>query len=125
MSGRDIYASLMASNTNNYDAIFAANVKAAMEAESPKMSQAGLASKAKMHQRTLGRIINEENSPTLDQMAKIAGGLELELWQLLVPRMDPRNLPVLAPVSERERQLWATIRQAAQDLAQYGNKSQQ
>lgn len=120
MSVRDIYAlRVMSITTTNYNAIFAGNVKRAMESETPPLSQAGLAARAKMHQRTLGRIVNEEVSATLEQMGKIAQGLDLELWQLLVPVMDPRNPPVLAPASEKERQLWATIRQAAQDLAKY------
>lgn len=108
---------------HDYNKIFARNVKAMMAAESPPMSQPTLAGRGKMHQRTLSRIINEEVSPTLDQMTKIAVGLEVSLWQLLVEGADPSNLPVLAPVTEKERELWKTIQQAAQELGNYG-KSQ-
>jgi transcriptional regulator with XRE-family HTH domain len=122
MSARDIYASAMADGID-YHRIFANNVQALMDAEHPPLKQPALAKNAKMHQRTLNRILNLENSPTLENMVKIATGLGVSLWQLLVPNLDARNLPALAPVSEKERQLWATIRQAAQELGQYG-KSQ-
>lgn len=106
----------------DYNKVFADNVKRLMGAEDPALSQPVLAGRAKMHQRTLGRIINNEVTPTLEMMVRIAAGLDVHLWQLLVPELDPRNLPALAPVTEKERQLWNTIRQAAQELGQYGKQ---
>lgn len=108
----------------DYNNIFPANVKKLMEADKPPLTQSALAGRAKMHQRTLGRIINAEVSPTLEQMTKIAHGLDAALWQLLVPEIDATNLPALAPVTAKERELWRTIQQAAQELGHYG-KSQE
>lgn len=77
-----------------------------------------------MHQRTLGRIVNGEVSPTLEQMTKIAHGLDVALWQLLVPEIDAKNLPALVPATAKERELWRTIQQAAQELGHYGKPQQ-
>jgi len=111
-------------DVTDYHKVFADNVQRLMDAEEPPLKQPALAKRSKMHQRTLNRILNLENSPTLENMVKIAQGLDVSLWQLMIPDIDARNLPALAPVSEKERQLWATIRQAAEELGHYGKPPQ-
>ena len=99
--------------------VFANNVKRCMEAVSPPLSQSALAALSGLHQRTLGRIINTEVVPRLVQMEKIAKGLKLDLWQLLVPGMEPENPPVLAPVTVKERELWTRLRSNLKELDKF------
>lgn len=119
MSDAELYAPAMALD---YEKIFADNVKKMMAAEDPPLSQPVLAGKAKMHQRTLGRIINREVTPTLEMMAKIAHGLDVGLWQLLVPGIDAKNLPALVPSTPQERALWDQYQKAYDDLRRIGGK---
>jgi len=122
MSGPDFYARPM--EKVDYNGLFPENVKKLMAVESPPLTQSALATRSKMHQRTLGRIINAEVSPTLEQMTKIAHGLDVALWQLLVPHIDAHNLPALAPGTAKERELWRSIQMAAEELSRYGKRSQ-
>lgn len=48
-------------------------------------SQAKLGAKAKIDQRTVGRILNSEHMPTLDKIAALATVYGIEPWQLLAP----------------------------------------
>lgn len=69
-----------------------------------------LAEHCKMHARTVNRIIYGEAATQLDSINMLAMHLGCEPWQLLVPDADLTNPPVLQPVTEREKQLWALIR---------------
>jgi DNA-binding XRE family transcriptional regulator len=56
-----------------------------MQAADPPYSQASLARAIKEHQRTLGRILNGESTPTLDMAHTIAVALGTTLWDMLKP----------------------------------------
>lgn len=68
-------------------------------------SQAKLGGRAKIDQRTVGRILNSEHMPTLDKISALAEAYGIEAWQLLAPGLgsslykidaDRRIVPVLA-----------------------------
>lgn len=82
------------------NAVLSANLKALMAASKGLSSQAALGRKCKLDQRTIGRIVLMEHSPTLRQLDKLARAFQLAPWQLLVPNLVPTNPPMLAAESE-------------------------
>ncbi len=65
---------------------------------------------------TAQRIKESNTSIGIDMVAKVAKAFGLEPWQLLVPNLDPTNLPVFA-MTEVERRLYANLRNAAVEMA--------
>lgn len=59
-------------------------------------------------QTTIGRILNEGQSPTVDKLEGLADFFGLELWQMTTPGLDPKNLPVQA-MSSSERDAVKTL----------------
>jgi transcriptional regulator with XRE-family HTH domain len=64
-----------------------------------------LGKKAGVDQKTIWRILNHTNQPTIDKLAKLAAVFKLEAWQLLAPRLggelykiDPQRR--IVPVQE-------------------------
>lgn len=94
------------------------NVTALLKSGIGPDSQLSLGAKAGTGgQATIGRIVREEGENTkLETIAAIAKAYGLEAWQLLVAGMDPKNPPVLTPVSKEEKELWARLRQLYQDV---------
>ena len=76
--------------------VFAANIKSLMKKANGLGSQAALAKASEIDQRTVGRIINCEHSPSLDKVYAIANALRVKPWQLLVPGISASALPVLS-----------------------------
>ncbi len=72
----------------------------------PEFGSAGLlGKKAGVDQKTIWRILNLTNQPTIDKLAKLASVFKLEAWQLLAPRLggelykiDPQRR--IVPVQE-------------------------
>jgi hypothetical protein len=65
---------------------------------------------------TLDRIRRMESGCSIDELDKLARIFELESWQLLVPDLDPTNPPMLAHVTERQRELYEKLKQVAKTL---------
>ena len=57
------------------------------------------------------RLKAQETSVGLDLLQKIGTEFDVAPWQLLVPGMEPGNLPVIQPVSASERRLYARFLQ--------------
>ncbi len=96
----------------------AANLAALMAAHADLGSQSAVAKRAGMDQRTVGRILHRQHSPTLVQLEKLARAFSLAPWQLLMPRYDPADPPTLV-LSNSERDAWTSIRIAAESIAKY------
>jgi hypothetical protein len=78
-------------------------------------SQAKVGAKAGIDQKTVGRIMNKTNFPTLDKLTALAAVFGVEAWQLIAPRLgadlykidaDRRVVPVQpggppAPANEK------------------------
>jgi hypothetical protein len=56
-------------------------------------SQRGIAVRAKIDQRTVGRIMSAEHAAGVDKVEALAGVFKLQPWQLLYPELDPMNPP--------------------------------
>lgn len=65
---------------------------------------------------TAQRIKESNTSIGIDMVAKVAKAFGLEAWQLLVPGLDPTNLPVFA-MTEVERRLYANLRKAVEQMS--------
>lgn len=80
-------------------------------------SQIQLGKKAGVGQATIGRILSQQGEDSgIETVHKLAQAFGLEGWQLLVAGMDPKNPPVLQPVSKAERELYDRLKQLAKDL---------
>ncbi len=72
-----------------------------------------------MSQSSIQRILDLEQTPTLDVVSKIANAFDLEPWQMLIDDLDPSNPPITKSVDERQRALFERFRHAAEELARY------
>lgn len=96
----------------------ALNVKALLDSGIGPTTQTELATKSGVAQATIGRVLAAESSTTIDTVDGIAAAYGLQGWQLLVAGMDPKNPPVLQPISAAERTLYENLKNAALQLAE-------
>lgn len=89
--------------------IVASNLEALMANSKFFKTQAAVGKAAKVDQKTIGRILNRTNEPSLDVIAKVAKVFDLEPWQMLVPHLEPSNAPMLAQQSAALRKLYANL----------------
>ena len=66
-------------------------------------AQVGALARPKMDQKTVWRIRNKEQSPTLEKLCALAAGFGLQAWQILIPGLDPSNPPVFVMSSTEQR----------------------
>lgn len=92
----------------------AANIKTLMGAHTELRTDGRLGKAAGIDQKTVWRIVNKKNEPTLEQLSAIAKAYRVEPWQLLVPGMDATNLPVLQPVTAAERELYKRLKETVE-----------
>ena len=59
-------------------------------------TQPAVARKAKVDQKTIWRILNKANEPSLDKLERIAAVFDLQPWQMLVPGLEPTSPPAIA-----------------------------
>lgn len=96
--------------------VLGANLAALMAAHKELNSNPKLAKKTGLGTGTISRVRNGEvdvNLATLEQLAK---AFHVETWQLLVPQMEPNNLPALQALSPQERRLYERLREVAKEL---------
>lgn len=90
----------------------AANLRALMlhagMANKGEPNQSELARASGADQRTVGRILSRNQSPTVEMLETIARAFGLRAWQLLIPDLDPANPPVVV-MSEAERQFYRRL----------------
>lgn len=105
-------------------AVLRQNLRALMALSQDLKSQSALHKKTGVAQSTIGRILSEHGENAgIETIERLAKAFELQGWQLLVAGMDPRNPPVLQPLSPQERQLYDRLRGIAQDIGKYGPSS--
>lgn len=94
------------------------NVQALLDSGIGPTSQIALGKKPGAGgQATIGRIVSElGENPKLETIDAIAQAYGLQAWQLLVAGMDPKNPPVLAPVTKEEKEFWAKVRALYQEV---------
>lgn len=93
-----------------------ANVLSLMQEHYKEENLSRLAEDCGFAQSTATRIKQGKVSPGLDKLDLIARRFGLSTWQLLVPGMDPKNLPALQPVSKQERALYDKIMNATREI---------
>ena len=71
-------------------------------------NQSTLAKVSGADQRTIGRVLAQELSPTVEMLEKLARAFGLHAWQMLIPDLDPRNPPAVV-MSEAERQFYRRL----------------
>lgn len=81
-----------------------------------------LARKYGIGEATLARILAADAAVRLDSVAKVAEGLGVEAWQLLVPDLHPARLPTLVDpharvpgLSPRQQALFDRLREMDDD----------
>ncbi len=79
-----------------------------------------LAEQAGLTPSTVGRILASEHAPVIDTLEAIALAFRLQLWQMLVPDLDPSNPPTV-PYTDAERELYWRIKSAARAFARTGD----
>ena len=86
------------------------NVQACLDSGIGPKSQLALHQKCGVAQATIGRIVsNDGENAKLETIAAIAKAYDLQAWQLLIAGMDPKNPPVLAPVTKEQKEFWARV----------------
>lgn len=98
--------------------VLADNLRSLMSQHADMKTQAKVAKRASMDQRTVGRILNKEHSPTLKQIDGLASAFGLLPWQLLVPNLDATNPPTVF-LTQAERDLYKRLAIAAEGIAKY------
>lgn len=96
----------------------ARNLDALMKAHADMRSQAAVARRAGIDQRTVGRILHTKHAPTLQQIDKLASAFGMPAWQLLLPGFDPSDPPSRV-LTAAQNDAWLTVRVAAETLAKY------
>lgn len=94
--------------------IVAANLESLMEDRAISSDNA-LAKLAGVNQKTVWRILNKRQSPTVGTMEKLAKPFGLQAWQLLIPGLDPKNPPVFA-ISDSERKFYQRLSELATEF---------
>lgn len=69
----------------------------------------------KVDQKTIWRIRNKSQSPTIEKLEAIAAALGLRAWQLLTPGFDPANPPTIT-ITASEANLYKKLSELARDL---------
>lgn len=98
--------------------VLAQNIAGLMGTREGPKTHTDLAAKSGVAQGTIGRILKCEVDARIDTVSNLAGAYGLEAWQLMVAGMNPTNPPVLMPVSEREKALYASLRAVAHEITQ-------
>lgn len=78
-------------------------------------NQSELARKAALDQTFVSKLLRGKTSISVASLHRLAGALGLEPWMLMVPGDWPlNNPPVLQPVTDAEKRLYAKIQEAVQ-----------
>lgn len=104
--------------------VLADNLKRLMAHRYGEENQSELARESKVSQATIGRIMRQEVSAGVVNIAKLARAFGLNAWQLTVPDLDPKSPPVLRKLNATEEELYRRIATAATELAKL-EKSEQ
>ena len=96
-------------------AVLAANLKALMDHSPAYSSQVAVAKAARCDQKTVSRLLRQEQAATVDLLDAIAAVFGLESWQLLTENLDPSNPPKVH-MTKSEQALYERLRTAAKAL---------
>lgn len=83
--------------------VLADNIAAMREAK-PQGGQRAWAKRIGIGEATLIRMVKGDSDVQMSSVQAVAEGFGLQLWQILVPGLDPANLPVY--ISHGEQRLY-------------------
>jgi len=86
--------------------ILAENIKLILEKDG--LSVRGFATRHKLSQKQIDRIVKQENAISLDTLDELANALGVMAWQLLVVGFDASQPPKIA-VTEQEVMLYQKL----------------
>jgi transcriptional regulator with XRE-family HTH domain len=95
--------------------ILAENVRALMDANKatlgtqPKVAKA---TKGKLDQTTIGRVLAAKHRVQIDTLQALAEAFDVEPYQLLIPGLNARNPQVLRSLSPAEERLYKALEDA-------------
>jgi transcriptional regulator with XRE-family HTH domain len=72
-----------------------------MKASRDLRSQGAVAKAANIDQRTVGRIVNQEHSPSLDKLDALAKAFGLEAWEMIAPADKREDAAALTQIELR------------------------
>lgn len=101
--------------------MFGRNLTQLMAAHAELCSNPKLSKKTGLGTGTISRLKNGAVDATLSTVEAIAKAFDVQPWQLLVDGFDPKTLPTLQPLTERERQLYERWRDLARDTLRESN----
>lgn len=101
--------------------VFGRNLTQLMAAHAELCSNPKLSKKTGLGTGTISRLKNGAVDATLSTVEAIAKAFDVQPWQLLVDGFDPKTLPTLQPLTERERQLYERWRDLARDTLRESN----
>lgn len=96
--------------------VLGANLNALMAHHSDLSSNPKVAKKTELGTGTISRLRNGDVDANLSTLEKLSEAFGLHPWQLLVPNLDPENVPALLPVTEQERRLYERLREVAKEI---------
>ena len=95
--------------------IVAANLRALMTHR--QISEMELGARAGVSQSTINRLLKAQVAPNADTLDSVCRFLGIFTWQIMVPNINPSNLPVLREVNDKERAFYEKIKQAAKEIS--------
>lgn len=78
-------------------AVFSDNLSRLMrqKPETDTTSKVALLTRGKLSYKTIERIVKQEHEPTIETVEAIAKVFGLEPWQMLIPGLQPGDMPAL------------------------------
>lgn len=80
------------------------------------------ATRGVVNQTTVGRILKARHKPTVETLVALARAFDLDVWQFLVPGLDPANPPVLRSPQGAEAEFYKRLQDLAAELGINGTK---
>lgn len=103
--------------TKTLAAIIRENVQKLRDLRPELNAQRKFATYCGIGEGTVWRIAHEQNGTNVETLHAIAAKFKLSAWQLLIDGFDPKNPPVLAPLTEAEKRLYGFIMEARPQAA--------
>lgn len=122
MDRRQLYSTFMSRTSINKDEVptvsrsalvLRGNLSALMKANKELNSNPKVARKTGLSTSSVSRLLNGQVDATLETVEKLAQAFQLSAWQLLVPDIEPDNLPALQPRTKQEQRLLEGVRELA------------
>lgn len=114
---------MKADRNRRYDfrEVVSENLKSLMLHHEHLTSQSEIARKSGIPQRTVGRIVHGEVQANLSSLVGLATAFGIEPWQLLVPGLNPRNMPRLHFLTEEQAVALQAISKAIAEVPGLGD----